>query len=107
MAMLTTRLSSRAMKSPKQAAISVYHFTFESLTRLASPRLVSSAIASSYFLVGGCFGADRQRAAFNIDARNTAVQPLREPPVPLAQQLHGRGDQDHPDDRGVNQDRHR
>ena len=48
--------------------------------------------------------AGRLGLALDVEPREDAVEPVREPPVGLAQQLHGRRHQHHPHDGGIDED---
>src|SRR5205085_11870884 len=51
-------------------------------------------------------GMDRHvlAVALDVDVGQDPVEPAGQPPVAVAQELHGRGDQQHADDGGVEED---
>ena len=51
------------------------------------------------------FGRDRRVLPLDVDARQDPVEPLREVPVAVAEQLHRRGNEHHAHDRRVDEHR--
>src|SRR5689334_17176201 len=49
-------------------------------------------------------GRRRGGAGLNVDRGKDAGGPARQPPVPIAEELHGRRDEDHADDGGIDED---
>ena len=45
-----------------------------------------------------------QRRALDVDVGDEPVEPVRQPPGPVAREMHERRDDQHPDDEGVEQD---
>ena len=50
-------------------------------------------------------GCGPRRLSFQVDLGDEALEPAGRPPRLLAEQLHDRGDEDHPHDRGIDDDR--
>ena len=51
-----------------------------------------------------CASSSSDLVALDVDVRQQAVEPARQPPVAVAEQLHRGRHQDHPDDGGVDED---